>query len=150
MEPNTLKTRATNILQMGVLLLGPFLLGSGLLVLFIGAYLWLDEPTRLASKRVSETRAEPIKQQPQRISPTETSLVILPPKPEAYLNGLAAQAALWVNGIAFKSSWSAFGEILVTAWPLWLLCAATLAGAAWLKRDLFATRAPPTEPGPTV
>ena len=120
---------------MGFVLLGILLLGCVFVVLGIAAYLWLAEPQRLAVRYIPETQTIVILDpQPLQVSLAETNLMIIDPPTAAYLSGAATNAAIWVDGKAFKSGGRAGWEVIKSARRLWLLSAGTLICSLLLRR----------------
>jgi hypothetical protein len=121
-----------HFLQIGLLLIAPFLIGFMLVMLGIGAYLWIEEPNRLPLVK-GEQGLLLMAHQPLKVLPTETNVLIFDPPITAYISG-AGSGAIWVNGKSFTSGGPAQWELLRTAWRLWLVCAATAVCGGFLKR----------------
>lgn len=120
---------------MGFVLLGVLLLGCVPVVLGITAYLWLAEPQRLAVRYIAETETIVILDpQPLQISLAETNLMIINPPTAAYLSGAATNAAVWVDGKAYKSGGRVGWEVVKRARWLWLLSTGTLICGPLLRR----------------
>jgi hypothetical protein len=142
LEADMFKTLISSLLQMGLLLLGPFLLGAGGIVAGIAIYLLVMEPTRVAALRVPENKLMLMNPQPLQVSPGQTNVIVIHPPADFFLGGQASNAAIWANGKSFNSGLSALGEMLRNSWRLWLLCAATMACGVFLKRRFSRSLAP--------
>jgi len=165
---------------MAFVVAGFFLIGCLLVILGIAIYFWLEEPRRMAADRATYTQvllAETnvvlitdtiIAPQPlqvslaetnvmlMRINPTleaylnggatnatiwvKTNVVLINPPLEGYLSGAASNAAIWANGKAFKSGGRGAWEMVRGAWRLWLLGAGTLTCGLLLRRHFSAQK----------
>lgn len=92
-----------------------------------GLYVWLAQPKRLVARYVPETRRFTILHpQPLRVPLNTTNVFIIDPPDTAYLNGIAANAAVWANGRSFNSAGQAAWILVSGAWPLCCVCVGTL------------------------
>jgi hypothetical protein len=119
------------LLQMAFAIAGFFLLGCLLVIWGIAMYFCLEEPRRLA---IDRTTYKIIAPQPLQVSLAQTNVVMLKPPLEAYFSGAATNAAIWINGKAFKSAGRGAWELVMGAWRLWLLGAGTLICGLLLRR----------------
>jgi len=123
------------LLRVGYVLLGAFLVGCALVILGLALYLWLVKPQRLAARFFPETQLTVIiDPQPAQVPLDETNVTIIEPPATAYVTGAATNAAIWVHGKAFKSGREAAWFLVKSAWPLWLLSAVTLICGLFLRR----------------
>jgi hypothetical protein len=125
---------AQTALRIGLMLLGPFLLGTILVWLGIAFYVWLWDPPRFAVRLFDDQPPRLIMPQPREVSPAELDVRIKAPSPDAYLNGAITNAAVWVNGKAFPSGAAAARDLVRTAGPLWLTAGAGVGLLLLLRR----------------
>jgi hypothetical protein len=124
-----------DLLHLGFILLGSFLLGCALFEMGLGIYLWLEAPKRLATQRIPGTQSLVIiNPQPSQVSLNDTNIMIVEPPTAAYISGAATNAAIWVRGKAFKSGTQAAWELVRGSRWLWFLGAGTVICGRLLKR----------------
>lgn len=119
------------LLQIGFDIFGFFMAACMLVVLGIGFYLGLEQPERLAVRKISNIDVLVIHPQPSEVSPAEMNVQIRVPLLTDFLTGATTNAAVWANGKSFKSGGPAAWELVKAAWRLWLLGGGTLF-CSWL------------------
>jgi hypothetical protein len=139
------------ILTIGLLLLGPFLIGAILLLLGIAGYVWVMEPKRVAvlimrDKGTDTERVRLIQPQPLVVSATETNIRLFSSSVGEEMGFPVASAAVWVDGKSFKSGAPAARELVKGAWPFWLAGAVGVGALIFLRRPPIATRSAGIEP----